>query len=73
MTTIQTTTTRLFVGSSSGKSSGRVRGRETVALRNNKSDEGNTVKGNAFSSSSPWSLFYAPKKTKKKDEEEDGE
>tara|TARA_B100000482_G_scaffold119328_1_gene86217 strand:- start:1098 stop:2090 length:993 start_codon:yes stop_codon:yes gene_type:complete len=62
-TTIQTTTTRLSVSVGSSKSSGRVRGRETVALRNNNSNEGNTVvRGNAFSSSP--SLFLCSKEDK---------
>ena len=57
-TTIQTTTTRLFVSVGS-KSSSRVRGRETVALRNNNSTNlGNTVRGNAFSSSPSLFLYF---------------
>ena len=62
-TTIQTTQTRLFVSVGSSKRSSRVRGRETVALRNNDSNNlGNTVRGNAFSSSP--SLFLYSKEDK---------
>ena len=62
-TTIQTTRRfgGAFVGSS--KNSSRLKGRETVALRNNNSNNlGNTVRGNAFSSSP--SLFLYSKEDK---------
>lgn len=66
-TTIQTTQTRLFVSVGSSKRSSRVRGRETVALRNNDSNNlGNTVRGNAFSSSPSLFLYF------KEEEEEEG-
>ena len=66
-TTIQTTHTRLFVSVGSSKRSSRVRGRETVALRNNDSNNlGNTVRGNAFSSSPSLFLYF------KEEEEEEG-